>query len=208
MIGFLPILRKKLNTVYLGNWSRPNSKQATSHYPLKYGSRLFTKAFFSLGQLACDHHWLLFFFFPARLSSETLTLDVSCGAKNSSHDSMGINSHYPKTNFARNITLTFFIRSSCLALSCCGLMNFSFLPLFFLKYLLNVVCSERERQRSMGRFRRRTNRQKTPVWHSLLAHLKRYWLTCLQVRTKNGQWPKLLTFQHLSWPGCSVNLVG
>ena len=34
-----------------------------------------------------------------------------------------------------------------------------------------------------------------------------YLCACFQVRTKNGRCPKLLTFQHVAWPGCSVNLV-
>ena len=157
VIGFLLILRKTLNTVYLGTGSRPNSKQASSHCPLRDGYQLFTKASFSLVQLASDHQWF-FFFFPARLSSGTLTVDVSCGAENSSHDSMGINYQYPTTNFSHTTTFSCFIHSSCLAFSWCGLMIF-FSPSSSWNTLECGVNLERE-QRRMGRFRRRTNRRK------------------------------------------------
>ena len=158
VIGFLPILSKTLNNVCLGTGARPNSKQASSHCPLKDGYRLFTKASFSLGQLASNHQWSLLLF-SACLYSATLAVSVSCGADNSFHDSMGINSQCPTTNFARTATLSRFIRSSYLAFSCCGLIYFRFLPLFFLKYSW-MWRAPRERQRSMIWFRRRTNRRK------------------------------------------------
>ena len=47
-----------------------------------------------------------------------------------------------------------------------------------------------------------------PVCYSSLAHLEGYWITCMQVRTKHGRCPNLITFQHLALPGCYVNLVG
>ena len=46
-----------------------------------------------------------------------------------------------------------------------------------------------------------------PVWHSSPAHLERYWLTCLRVRTKHCQYLNLLTSKHVARPGGSVNLV-
>ena len=48
----------------------------------------------------------------------------------------------------------------------------------------------------------------SPAWHSSPEHFESYWLIFLQVCTKNGQCPNLLTFQHVAWPGCSGNLEG
>ena len=76
---------------------------------------------------------------------------------------MGINSKYPTTKFAWTITLLCFIVSSCLAFSFCGLMHF-FSPSLLLEIIFNVVCSDRDRQRRMIRFIRRTNRRKITKW--------------------------------------------
>ena len=133
VISFLKTLYKTLNTVCLLNGSKPNSKQASSHCPLKYGYRLFTKDFSSLGQFYSVHQQFLCFF-AVGISSATLTVTMSCGADNSAPDSMGINSQYLTTNFYWTITFLNFIRSSCLDFSCCGLMNFSFFPLLLMKY--------------------------------------------------------------------------
>ena len=129
MIGCLPILCKKFNNVFLRTGSKHNPKLSSSQCTLTDGYQIFTKAFFSLGQLSyvCQ---LLLYLFDDGLSFETLTVTVSYGDKNPAPDSMGINYQYPTTNFYRTITLICFICSSCLALSCCGLMHFSFLPLF------------------------------------------------------------------------------
>ena len=132
VIGFLLILHKTLNTFCLVTVSKPNYKQASSHCPLKDGYQLFSKAYFSLSQLASVHQWFLCFF-SARLPSAALTVAVSCGSDNSAPDYMGINSQYPTTNFAWTITLPCSIRSLYLEFSWCGLMDFRFLPPFFLK---------------------------------------------------------------------------
>ena len=55
VIVFLPILWKALNTVCLGTGSKHNSKQASSHFPLKDGYQLFTRSFFGLGQSSSVH---------------------------------------------------------------------------------------------------------------------------------------------------------
>ena len=133
VISFLTILCKKLNNVCLGIGSNHNSKLASSHFPLTAGYRLYNKYLLSLVHFSSVHQ-LFICFFSAGIFFVTLTVAMSCGANNSSHGYIGIKSQYPTTNFAWTITLLFFIRSSCLAFSCCGLMNFRFLPLLFLEY--------------------------------------------------------------------------
>ena len=135
VIGFLPILCKKINTICLGTGSKRKSKLDSSRFPIKAGYQLSTNNFFSLGQFSYVRQ-LFLCLFSSGLSFATLTVAVSCGAENSAPGSMGINYQYPTTNFARTITLICFICSSCLAFYCCALINIRFLPLIFLKYYL------------------------------------------------------------------------
>ena len=82
----------------------------------------------------------------------------------------------------------------CVGNYCCILFIISWILSFILsKYYvyLTAVCL----------------RMWSPAQHISPAHLERYWLTCLQICTKNVRCPNLLSFKHIEWPGCYVNLV-
>ena len=64
VIGFLPILCKKMNNFCLGTGSKRNSKQASPHCTPTAGYRLFTKYFFSLCQFSSVHQKIIYFFLP------------------------------------------------------------------------------------------------------------------------------------------------
>ena len=132
VIGLLLILCKELVNIFQVMGYLPNSKQSASHTPSTSGFLHLSISFFSLGQLSYFHQKSLFLFDDGS-SNSLVTADVSCSDELSDPYSMGINYPKPTTNFTQAVTLIWFLRSSRLAVSWCGLMNFLFLALLLLR---------------------------------------------------------------------------
>ena len=105
---------QKNPTVVRGTGSLPNYKLPSSRTPSTVGLLGISSDFFSLGQFLSFHNKFLFVFY-AGSSLSLVTVALSCSAKLSDPDYIGINCQKPTTNFAQTVTRIFFLCSSRLA---------------------------------------------------------------------------------------------